>query len=249
MSGSGAVVFITGGASGIGMGLARAYHARGAKVIIGGRSRARLEAVARDCPGMEVEEVDVGLAADVEYCAQRVASRHPGLDLVVNNAGIQRLVDFGRDAPLELDDLEAEIDVNLKGLVYVTNAFLPVLKRQSAARLVQVSSALAFVPLVAAPLYSASKSAVHAFTVALREQLRGTPVQVVELMPPAVKTELHRGQNREPIRQMSLEDFTAEAMRGLDAGQEEIAVGLARAARLGARFAPRLLFKAVNRPR
>jgi uncharacterized oxidoreductase len=249
MGRSGTVAFISGGASGIGMGLARAFHRRGATVVIGGRNRARLEAVARDCPGMEVEEVDVAYAADVEDCAHRVASRHPDLNLVINNAGIQRLLDFSQDSPLPLEDLEAEIDVNLKGLVFATNAFLPVLRRQPAARLVQVGSALAFVPLVAAPLYSASKSAVHAFTIALREQLRGTQVKVVELMPPAVETELHRGQTREQIRQMSLEDFTAGAMRGLDAGREEIVVGLARAARFGARFAPGLLFRTVNRPR
>ena len=121
--------------------------------------------------------------------------------------------------------------------------------RQPAARIVQVSSALAFVPLVVAPLYSATKAAVHAFTVALREQLKGGPVQVIELMPPAVKTELHRGQTREQIRQMSLEDFTVQAMRGLDAGRDEIAVGLARVARLGSRLAPRMLLKMVNKPR
>lgn len=231
------------------MGLARALHARGATVVVGGRNHDRLEAVARDCPGMEVEEVDVACAADVEDCARRVAARHPDLDLVINNAGIQRLVDFAGDGPISGEDLEAEIDINLKGLVHVTHAFLPLLMRQPAARLVQVSSALAFVPLVAAPLYSASKAAVHAFTVALREQLRRTPVQVVELMPPAVKTALHRGQTRRQIRQMSLENFTAEAMRGLDSGREEIAVGLAKVARLGSRIAPRALLKAVNRPR
>jgi uncharacterized oxidoreductase len=231
------------------MGLARAWHARGARVVIAGRDLDRLDAVARDCPGMEAELVDVADAASVQDCAARIGQRHPGLNLLVNNAGVQRLVSFAGEAPLAVEDLDTEIDVNLKGLVHVTNAFLPLLKRQPAARIVQVSSALAFVPLVVAPLYSATKAAVHAFTVALREQLKGGPVQVIELMPPAVKTELHRGQTREQIRQMSLEDFTVQAMRGLDAGRDEIAVGLARAARLGSRLAPRMLLKAVNKPR
>jgi uncharacterized oxidoreductase len=111
-----------------------------------------------------------------------------------------------------------------------------------------VSSALAFVPLVAAPIYSASKAAVRAFTVALREQLSGSRVQVIELIPPAVKTELHRGQTRRQIRQMSLQDFVAAAMRGLDSGQDEIAVGLAKAARFGSRVAPGRLLKVVNKP-
>ena len=196
---------------------------------------------------MEVEVVDVAESASVAACAARVATRHPDLKLLINNAGVQRLVSFAGQAPVAVAELDAEIDVNLKGLVYVTNAFLPLLKRQPAARLVQVSSGLAFVPLVVAPLYSASKAAVHAFTIALREQLKGSTVQVVELMPPAVQTELHRGQARKQIRQMSLEAFTEQAMRGLDSGRDEIAIGLAKAARFGSRLAPRALLRAVNR--
>ena len=241
------VAFITGGNTGIGAGLARALHARGARVIIGGRDRARLEAVARDCPGMEVELIDVADVRSIADCVARIAARHPDLNLLVNNAGIQKLVDFAADGPLTAADLEAEIDTNLKGLIHVTNAFLPLLKRQPAARLVQVSSALAFVPMVIAPIYSATKSAVHAFTVALREQLEGSPVKVIELIPPAVKTDLHRGQQRQPISQMPLEEFVAHAMRGLDQGHDEIAVGLAKVARLMARLAPGRIFRIVNR--
>lgn len=241
------VAFITGGSAGIGAGLARAFHARDARVIIGGRDPARLQAVARDCPGMEVERVDVADARSIADCAERIAARHPDLNLVINNAGIQKLIDFAADGPLPAVELEAEIDTNLTGLIHVTNAFLPLLKRQPAARLVQVSSALAFVPLVIAPIYSATKSAVHAFTVALREQLKGGPVKVIELIPPAVKTELHRGQERKPVSQMSLEKFLAKAMRGLDEGQAEIAVGLAKTARAGARIAPTRMLKIVNK--
>lgn len=241
------VVFITGANTGIGAGMARAFHARGATVIISGRHRAALESVARECPGMEVEVLDVTETNEIAACAQRLAERHRDLNLVINNAGVQRLVSFAGDQPLALEDLDAEIDTNLRGLIHVTNAFLPLLKRQPAARLVQVSSALAFVPLVAAPLYSASKAAVHAFTVALREQLKGSGVQVVELIPPAVKTELHRGQVRRQISQMPLEDFVAAAMRGLDSGQDEVAVGLAKAARLGSRLAPGRIFRIVNK--
>lgn len=240
-------VFITGGNTGIGAGLARAFHARGARVIIGGRDLQRLRAVARGCPGMEVELIDVADPHSIADCATRIETRHPGLNLVINNAGIQKLIDFAADGPLPAADLEAEIDTNLTGLIHVTNAFLPLLKSQPAARLVQVSSALAFVPMVIAPIYSATKAAVHAFTVALREQLKGGPVQVIELIPPAVKTDLHRGQARKPISQMPLEDFVAASMRGLDAGHDEIAVGLAKAARLMSRLAPDRIFRIVNK--
>ena len=241
------VVFITGANTGIGAGMARAFHARGATVIISGRHRAALESAARQYPGMEVEVLDVAKTSEIAACVQRLAERHPDLNLLINNAGVQRLVSFSGEQPLAAEDLDAEIDINLRGLIHVTNAFLPLLRRQPVARLVQVSSALAFVPLVAAPLYSASKAAVHAFTVALREQLKGSSVQVVELIPPAVKTELHRGQVRRQISQMPLDDFVAAAMRGLDSGQDEIAVGLAKAARLGSRLAPGGILRIVNK--
>jgi uncharacterized oxidoreductase len=241
------VAFITGANSGIGAGLAQALHARGATVVACGRDRAGLEALSRTCPGLEVEWLDVRDRTGVENCAARVAERHPDLNLVINNAGVQRLISFAAAESVPAAELDVEIDTNLRGLVQVTSAFLPLLMRQPAARLVQVSSALAFVPLVAAPLYSASKSAVHAFTLALREQLRDTGVQVVELIPPAVKTALHRGQARRQIRQMSLDDFVRDAMRGLDSGRDEIAVGLAKVARLGSRLAPRRLLRIVNR--
>lgn len=248
MSETAQTVFITGANTGMGAGLARAFHARGATVIASGRSRAGLEALAGDCPGMEVEMLDVADTGAIAACAGRIAARHPDLDLLINNAGVQKLLSFADEEPIAAQDLDAEIDINLRGLIHVTNAFLPLLKRQPSARLVQVSSALAFVPLVAAPIYSASKAAVRAFTVALREQLSGSSVQVIELIPPAVKTELHRGQTRRQIRQMSLQDFVAAAMRGLDSGQDEIAVGLAKAARFGSRVAPGRLLKVVNKP-
>lgn len=248
MSETAQTVFITGANTGIGAGLARAFHARGATVIASGRSRAGLEALAGDCPGMEVEMLDVADTGTIAACAGRIAARHPDLNLLINNAGVQKLLSFADEEPIAAQDLDAEIDINLRGLIHVTNAFLPLLKRQPSARLVQVSSALAFVPLVAAPIYSASKAAVRAFTVALREQLSGSRVQVIELIPPAVKTELHRGQTRRQIRQMSLQDFVAAAMRGLDSGQDEIAVGLAKAARFGSRVAPGRLLKVVNKP-
>jgi len=240
-------VLITGGGSGIGAGLAGAFHARGASVIIAGRSRARLEAVAARHPGMAVEEVDVADAAQVAALAGRVLARWTALDTVVNNAGIQTLLDFRGAAPLDADTLGREVDVNLKGLLYVTNAFLPHLLAQPAAMLVQIGSGLGYVPLAAAPVYSATKAAVHSFTISLRRQLRGSSVRVVELIPPVVETDLHRGQTRRPPRAMPLDVFVTAAMAGLESRRVEIPVGLARALRLGSRIAPGAFLNIVNR--
>ncbi|WP_376096364.1 SDR family NAD(P)-dependent oxidoreductase [Roseomonas sp. CCTCC AB2023176] len=242
-------VLVTGGASGIGAGLARAFHARGATVVIAGRDPARLARVAGACPGMETEVLDVADPASIARCAAAIGERHPDLDTLVNNAGIQRLLDFAAGIPPDPAAIAEEVNTNLLGLINVTSAFLPLLRRQPAARLVQVGSGLAFVPLVRAPVYSATKAAVHAFTVALREQLRGTAVKVVELIPPVVATELHRGQDRAPPRAMPLDAFVAAAMAGLDSGKDEVNVGLAKVLRVGARVAPGRFLKIINAPR
>jgi uncharacterized oxidoreductase len=243
------VILVTGGGSGIGAGLASAYHARGAEVVIAGRTAEKLASVAARHPGMDTEVVDVADVAQVAEMVARVLSRHPGLDTVVNNAGVQQLLDFRADAPVDPAAIAHEVDVNLKGLIYVANAVLPALVRQRQATLIHVGSGLGFVPLAAAPVYSATKAAVHSFTVSLRRQLRGGPVRVVELIPPIVETELHRDQGGPPSRAMKLDAFVAAAMAGLDSGRGEIPIGLAKALHVGSRFAPGLFLNIVNKAR
>jgi uncharacterized oxidoreductase len=242
-------VLITGGGSGIGAGLARAFHARGAKVIIAGRSLDRLEAVAGRHPGMAVEVLDVADAGQVSALAARVASRWPDLDTVVNNAGVQTLLDFRQPETLDHAAITREIDINLKGVISVAAAFLPQLLQRPASRLINIGSGLGYVPLAAAPVYSATKAAVHSFTISLRQQLAGTSVKVIEIIPPVVETELHRHQTRRPPRAMPLDEFMSAAMKGLDAGREEIPVGLAKALRIGSRISPALFLNIVNRAR
>lgn len=240
------VVLITGGGSGIGAGLAAAFHARGDQVIVAGHRRERVEAVAARHSGMVAEVVDVADPEQVAALAQRVGERWPDLTTVVSNAGIQHLFDFSGPGPLDAAELGREVDVNLKGVIYVANAFLPLLKAQPRSRLVNVGSGLGYVPLAAAPIYSSTKAAVHSFTIALRRQLSSSNVQIVELIPPVVVTDLHRHLDRIPPRAMELDDFVAAAMAGLDAGRDEVVVGLAKALRIFSRAAPSLGLKVVN---
>lgn len=242
-------VLISGGSSGIGAGLARAYHSRGAQVIVAGRDPAGLARTVEGRAGMETVRMDVTSAESVRACADEVARRFPSLDTLVNNAGIQQLLDFAAERPPRRDEIELEVQTNLIGLIHVTSAFLPLLRKQETARLVHVGSGLGFVPLAAAPVYSATKAAVHSFTLSLRHQLRGTRVRVIELIPPVVETDLHRGQPRKPPRAMSLEAFVAAVMAGLERDQEEVAVGLAKVLRAGARVAPSFFRGIVNKPR
>ena len=243
------IVLITGGGSGIGAGLAAAFHARGEQVIVAGRRRDKIEALAALHPGMASETVDVADADQVTALADRVAKRFPALDTVINNAGVQTLFSFTQAGPLDMAKLGAEVDINLKGLIHVTNAFLPLLKRQPAARLVNVGSGLGYVPLAAAPVYSATKAAVHSFTISLRRQLAVSPIKVIELIPPLVETDLHHDQPRKPPGMMRLDAFVEAAMAGLDAGREEIAIGLARFLRTASRVAPDLFLNIVNSSR
>jgi len=243
------VVLITGGGSGIGMGLAQAFHARGATVIIAGRNLPSLQAVADKHPGMRIELTDVADAASVDALADRVSKEHSGLNVLVNNAGIQQLLDFSAEALPDAASIAREIDTNLKGLVHMSAAFLPLLRKQPSARLVQIGSGLGYVPLAAAPVYSATKAAVHSFTMSLRRQLAGGTVKVIEIIPPVVETGLHRGQSRKPPSALPLDAFVKAAMAGLDADQEEIAVGLAKVLRVAHRLAPGLFMNIINKSR
>ena len=209
-------ILITGGGSGIGKAMAEALHARGAKIIIAGRRRDALEAVAAANPGMAVETLDVADAADVKAFAARVIVAHPDLNVVINNAGIMVAEDLTAE-PVGLDIVEQTIAINLLGPIRLTAALLPHLKSKAKATVVTVSSGLAFVPLTATPTYSATKAAIHSWSQSLRTQLKDTSVEVLEWAPPAVATDLMPGHAENP-NSMPLADFTAESLSLFEAG-------------------------------
>lgn len=244
---AGETVLVTGATSGIGAGLAERFHGRGAQVVLAGRDPDRLADVAGRLPGADSVVMDVADPASVTSALAEVTRRHPRITTLVNNAGVQRLLDFAAPVPPGPAEIAEEIATNLAGLITVTAAALPALRAAQPARVVNIGSGLGFVPLAAAPVYSATKAAVHSFSVSLRRQLAGTGVRVVEIVPPAVETGLHRDQPRRPPGAMSLEAFLDGALRGLDAGTDEFGVGQARVLRIGARLAPRRLLALVNR--
>ena len=205
-------ILITGGGSGIGKAMAGALHARGAKVIIAGRRREPLEAVAAAHPGMALETLDVADPASIKTFAARVIETHPDLNVLINNAGIM-------SPETEVDPAIAEptIAINLLGTLRLTAALLPHLKSKARASVVTVSSGLAFVPLAATPTYSATKAAIHSWSQSLRHQLKDTSVEVVEWAPPAVATDLMPGHADNP-NSMPLAAFTAESLALFEAG-------------------------------
>lgn len=233
---TGNTILVTGGGSGIGRGLAEALHRAGNRVVIAGRRRDALKAVADANPGIEYLQLDLAEPDSISRSAAELADRHPALNVLVNNASIMQTEDVVGGDPAQAGVAAQTVAVNLLGPIRLTTALLPILLAQPRAAVVNVTSALAFVPKAVAPTYSATKAGLHAYTQSLRRQLRRTPIQVVEIIPPQVETDMLAGHQSGP-HAMSLDAFVVEAMSLLrsqpDAG--EIVVEGARRVRFAAR--------------
>lgn len=216
-------IFITGGGSGIGRGLAEAFHVRGNQVIISGRRKDRLQSVTDANPGMAAIELDIMDPASIKRAAATLTADFPALNVLINNAGIM-LTDM---AQAEIDDalLTATIATNLMGPIRMTSALIEHLKRQDSAVVANVSSILGFVPLAVTAVYSATKAAMHSYTLSQRYRLRDAGVTVLEIAPPWVRTDLLNSSEEE--RAIPLDQFISEAMTLLATGAEEILVGQA----------------------
>lgn len=217
---TGNTILITGGASGIGRGLAEAFHRQHNQVIIAGRRQALLDEVARANPGMDSIAIDISDAASIRAAADVMIAKYPALNVVINNAGIMPF----DDAAGALDDEQALrlVNTNLLGPVRVSAAFIEHLKRQPQATLINNSSVLAFVPLAATALYSATKAAIHSYTLSQRFALRDTSVEVLEIAPPWVDTDLvHKSGD---ARAMPLDQFIAQTMDKLALATTEVVV-------------------------
>ncbi|WP_406815362.1 SDR family oxidoreductase [Mycobacterium sp. M23085] len=208
---TGNTIVVTGGGSGIGRGLAEALHRAGNRVVIAGRRREMLQAVADANPGIECRELDLSNPDSISWLAAELTGSHPGLNVLINNAGVMHVEDLlSGDAALA-EVANTTVAVNLLGPMWLTGALLPSLIGQPHAAIANVTSALAFVPKAITPTYSATKAALHAYTQSLRHQLRHTPVQVIEIVPPRVDTDMLTDPDRGPDV-MSLNAFVAETV-------------------------------------
>jgi uncharacterized oxidoreductase len=212
---TGNTILITGGGSGIGRALAEAFHRRGNEVIIAGRREDALRKVAEANPGMETAVLDVRDAKGIEAFAAHMAEAFPKLNVVVHNAGIMQLENWRADQ-VDLTTAEATIATNLLAPIRLSAALLPQLKRQPRSTIATVTSGLAFLTLAHTPAYSATKAAIHAFSDALRYQLRDTNVDVIEIAPPYVQTELMGEQQANDPQAMPLAEFIDEVMTILE---------------------------------
>lgn len=206
---TGNTILLTGGGTGIGRGLAEGLHAAGNQVIITGRRKGPLEETAAANPGMKFFTLDVEDRTAIRAFAGRLASEFPGLNVLINNAGIMRSENLRKQQD-DLADAEAIVSTNLLGPIRLTAALLPILSKQPQSTIMTVSSGLAFVPLAFTPTYCATKAAIHSYTMSLRYQLKDTTTEVIEIIPPYVQTELMDG--AEDPRAMPLKDYIAETL-------------------------------------
>jgi uncharacterized oxidoreductase len=209
MTTTGNTILITGGGSGIGHGLAEAFHALGNRVIIAGRRKHMLDDTIAKNPGMTSLTLDIGDPASIRSLSVLMATRYPVLNVLINNAGIMR-VEKLQSQQGDLADAESTVATNLLGPIRLTAALLPLLQKQPHSTIMNVSSGLAFVPGAPTPTYCATKAAIHSYTQSLRYQLRASTTEVLELIPPYVATDLLNGAS-DP-HAMPLDKFIAEVM-------------------------------------
>ncbi len=222
---SGNTVLITGGATGIGFELASRFVKLGNKVIICGRRKDRLIEAERKLPGIHTISCDISKEADRVALAELIDRDFKELNVLVNNAGIQRKIDL-KNGIGELLKNEDEIDINLKSQIYLAVRFIPNLAKQKEASIINVSSGLGFVPMAIFPIYSATKAAIHSFTMSLRYQIKDTTIKVFEVIPPTIyDTELKGKPIEKTDYSISASEMADAIISGFAQNQYEICAG------------------------
>ena len=234
---TGRTILITGGSSGIGLAFALKFLELGNQVIVTGRRQAVLDELKAKYPKLHAIQSDVADAPQVAALARRVKSDYPKLDVLMNNAGIMLHKNLAVRA-VDLDGLTTEIDVNFGGAIRTTSAFVDILTANKGT-LINVSSGLAFVPLSSAPIYCATKAAVHSYTQSLRFQLEESGIEVIELMPPAVKTALSADLPEGGlVALITTDELLKQSFAAFKKGKLEIRPGQANLLALMRRLAP-----------
>lgn len=240
---SGQTVLVTGGGSGIGLALAQSFLQNGSQVIVCGRNVSRLEEAQKNNPGLHIAECDVTNDEQVQALLKKCNDEFDGINILINNAGIAHF-DNMLEASRTLEDKFLEIDINLNGSIRMAHYFLPGMLKKSEAAIINISSGLAFVPLAAQPIYSATKAAIHAWTLSMRIQLADHSLKVFELMPPAVDTPMVKDLTSFP--KMPLNELAAAFTKAFSKNKLEITPGQSKQLKVMRRMAPNFILKMLN---
>ena len=239
----GNTIVITGGTSGIGLAMAQRFLTLGNKVIICGRRSERLIELARTNPGLVTRICDVADERHRLDLVRWIAANHPGVNVLINNAGVQYAGTVG--SGLDFTRVQQEVETNIVSILQISDLLTPLLAGKPGAALLNVSSGLAFVPLAAMTVYCATKAFVHSATLSMRHSLKSKGIEVIEIIPPSVDTELGKERRSDPESThggMSVAEFTDGLFHGLEAGWAEIPVAQA----VGLREKGEALFEAMN---
>lgn len=240
---------ITGGSSGIGLAMAETFLKAGNEVLICGRRESKLSEARQRLPQLHTRVCDVSQKSEREELYRWATSEFPRVNMLFNNAGIQKEVNFLKGAP-ELDDDESEIETNFTASIHLSALFIPhFLPQSNECAIVNITSGLAFIPLKIVPVYCATKAGLHAFSISLRSQLAGTNTRVFEIAPPIVKTELHREAQarKQSERGVPASEVAEAAFKALKEDHYEMIVGQAKVLKGASRIAPKFFHNILNK--
>jgi uncharacterized oxidoreductase len=246
---NGNTVLITGGSSGIGFEMAKEFLAAKNTVVITGRNMEKLEKAKQKLGDVTIFQSDVSNSDSIKELYEKVSKEFPDLNVLVNNAGVMFTINL-QDHNLSANELTKELDINVKGTIWMNDAFLPLLKKNKSAATVTVSSGLAFVPLPITPVYCATKAALHSYTLSLRAQLKNTNVKVFELAPPATETELLAGfkeEDMEGTSMMTTQALIADFLKSFSKDKYEICPGQASQLKFMSRYFPNFILKQLSK--
>lgn len=248
MKTTGNTVLITGGATGIGLELAKILLQEKNKIIICGRREEKLNDASRQFPNLHIMTCDVSQDKKREKLISGVITQFPELNILINNAGIQREIDF-KQGVKSLYNGDNEIDINFEAPVHLSALIIPQLLKQKESAIINISSGLGFTPIARMPLYCATKAALHSFSLSLRHQLCETPIKVFEIIPPTVDTELDRGaraRRGQTDRGIPASEVAIAALKRIAADEFEITIGQANFLKATSRTDPEGLFQRLN---
>ena len=241
-------VLITGGATGIGFALAEAFIRAGNNVLICGRRIAKLGEAKRKLPQIQARQCDLSKKEDRESFCDWVKQNYQDLNILVNNAGIQRAINI-KEGTAELFSGEDEVQINFAAPIHLSAYFAPMLMKKKEAAIINVSSGLGFVPMAVMPVYCATKAGIHMFSVSLRYQLKDTSVKVFEVVPPAVDTELGKsttGESEQEYRGIPANEVANAVLEALKKNEYEVVIGEAKGLVQGARTDFEKAFQRLN---
>jgi uncharacterized oxidoreductase len=246
---NGNTILITGGATGIGLELAKEFLSLENTVIICGRRKEKLDQAKSSYPKLIVKQCNISNIEQRRELYDFCIKNYPKVNILVNNAGIQREIDF-RKGEQEYHNGDSEVSINLEATFHLTALFTPHLMKQGESAIVNVSSGLGIVPLAIVPVYSATKAALHSFSISLRKQLLKTTVKVFEILPPIVDTDLDRGardKRGQKDKGISTKVVAIESIKAIEKDTFEIPIGIVRVLRIGSRINPNLFLKIINK--